>query len=54
MLTKHPRVGQPTILGQLRRIAATPFPYLLYYQVMNDEIVVIAVRHGAREPMAGP
>ena len=34
----------------MRRIPATPYPYLIFYEVSGDEIVVHAVRHSARDP----
>jgi len=32
----------------------SPFPYLLYYQVLpeRDEVIIIRVRHGARRRWA--
>ena len=40
----------------MRRIAATPEPYLIFYEPVGGEVVVIGVRHGARDPVhdAGP
>jgi plasmid stabilization system protein ParE len=29
---------------------ARKFPYVVYYKVVEDEIVVIAVLHGSRDP----
>jgi toxin ParE1/3/4 len=31
-----------------------PYPYLIFYEVAGDEIVVHAVRHGARDPSGMP
>jgi plasmid stabilization system protein ParE len=31
-----------------------PYPYLIFYEVKEDEVVVIAVRHGARDPVGMP
>jgi len=32
----------------------TPYPYLVFYEVGDGEIVVHAVRHGARDPSGSP
>ena len=34
----------------VRRITTTPYPYLIFYEVADAEIVIHAVRHGARDP----
>lgn len=40
-----PCVDGDTRRGQLRR-----FPYVVYYEVHEDEILVLAVWHGRRDP----
>jgi plasmid stabilization system protein ParE len=32
----------------------TPYPYLIFYEATNDEIIIHAVRHGARDPSNNP
>jgi toxin ParE1/3/4 len=34
----------------IRRMTTTPNPYLIFYQVTDAEIIIHAVRHGARDP----
>jgi toxin ParE1/3/4 len=34
----------------IRRIATTPYPYLIFYEATDAEIIIHAVSHGAREP----
>lgn len=34
----------------IRRITTTPYPYLIFYEVTDAEIMIHAVRHGARDP----
>ena len=34
----------------LRRILTRPYPYVIFYKVTDAEIILHAVRHGAREP----
>jgi hypothetical protein len=31
-----------------------PYPYLLFYEVKDDEVVIVGVRHGARGPGSMP
>ena len=50
LLTEHPFAGQITSLKPMRRIVATPYPYLVFYEPDDDEIVIIGVRHAARAP----
>jgi len=54
LLLKYPHSGQKTSIGRLRRIAAVPYPYLIFYEATEDEIVVIGVRHAARDPASMP
>lgn len=54
LLLVHPCSGRRTSNPRLRRIAVTPYPYLVFYEVMHDEIIIHAVRHGARDPASMP
>ncbi len=54
MLIQFPLVGQPTRLTWLRRIVTGPYPYVIFYEVSGDEVVIHAVRHGARQPSSMP
>jgi toxin ParE1/3/4 len=54
LLLLHPDAGQRTSKGRLRRMVASPYPYLIYYQANEDEIVIHGVRHGARRPSSMP
>jgi plasmid stabilization system protein ParE len=40
---------QPNDIG-LRRVLLPAFPYLIIYQIVGDEIRVIAVAHARRQP----
>lgn len=53
-LVEHPDIGQRTSHPRLRRITATPYPYLVFYEITGDEVVVIGVRHAARDPGSMP
>jgi toxin ParE1/3/4 len=54
MLLQHPGVGQLTSKGRLRRIGASPYPYLIFYRETGTEIVIHGVRHSARNPSSMP
>jgi toxin ParE1/3/4 len=54
LLLEHPHAGQLTSKGRLRRLIASPYPYLIFYQATEDEIVIHGVRHSARRPSSMP
>jgi toxin ParE1/3/4 len=54
LLSRYPHAGQLTTKGGLRRVVASPYPYLIFYRAAEDEIVIHGVRHGARRPSSKP
>jgi plasmid stabilization system protein ParE len=54
LLLTHPRIGVRTEDPAIRRVNTSPYPYLIFYEVTEDEIIVHAVRHGARDPSGMP
>ncbi len=50
----YPRIGTQTDEPGLRRVHARPYPYLIFYEVLGDEIIVHAVRHAVRDPSGMP
>jgi toxin ParE1/3/4 len=50
LLLRHPRAGQLTSNGRLRRLVVSPYPYLIFYEATEDQIVIHGVRHAARRP----
>jgi len=50
-LADVPEMGETGEMAGIRRLVATPFPYLIFYEVAADEIII---RHGARRPLVGP
>jgi toxin ParE1/3/4 len=54
LLLTHPRIGVRTDDPAIRRINTSPFPFLIFYEIANDEIIIHAVRHGARDPASMP
>lgn len=53
-LTEHPFGGTMTSLADMRRIVVKPYPYLIFYLVEDQEIVVVGIRHAARDPQTMP
>jgi toxin ParE1/3/4 len=54
LLPLHPYAGQRTSEPRLRRLAATPYPYLVFYEVTETEVIIVGVRHMARYPSTKP
>jgi plasmid stabilization system protein ParE len=50
LLLRYPLAGAVTDDPTIRRITATPYPYLIFYEATDVEIIIHAVRHGARDP----
>jgi toxin ParE1/3/4 len=54
LLPRYPWAGAPTDDPTIRRVATTPYPYLVFYEATDSEIIVHAIRHGARDPSENP
>jgi len=54
LLIEQPRMGQPTDLEGIRRLLVSPYPYLIFYRVTEDAVVILRVRHAARNPSGAP
>jgi toxin ParE1/3/4 len=50
LILRYPLAGATTDDPIIRRIATTPYPYLIFYETTDAEIIIHAVRHGARDP----
>ena len=50
MLLRYPPAGAVTDDPAIRRLTTTPYPYLIFYEATGDEVIIHAVRHGARDP----
>jgi toxin ParE1/3/4 len=48
LLLQFPLSGPVTENPAIRRMTTAPHPYVIFYQVTENEIVIHAVRHGAR------
>ena len=54
LLPRYPNIGRRTSDPSIRRLMATPYPYLVFYEVTDAEIIIHAVRHAARDPSSMP
>ena len=54
LLVNYPQSGQSTSIESMRRVVVSPFPYLLFYKLVGNDVVIVGVRHGARDPEASP
>ena len=50
----YPHVGASTGDPSIRRMTASPYPYLVFYEATEAEIIIHAVRHAARDPSGMP
>jgi toxin ParE1/3/4 len=54
LLPTHPSLGARTDDPAIRRLAAPPYPFLVFYEATENEIIIHAVRHAARDPSGMP
>jgi toxin ParE1/3/4 len=54
LLRLYPQIGARTDDPAIRRMVARPYPYLIFYEVSDEEVVIHGVRHGARNPSGMP
>lgn len=54
LLAEQPGAGKRTSDPLTRQMALTPYPYVLFYEWDEFEVIVVAVRHGARDPRSMP
>ena len=50
LIELQPDAGLKTSLPRVRRIFLTPYPYLIDYDVGDEETVVLRFRHTSRNP----
>ncbi len=51
MLRDHPHAEQITSRQNVRRVVLTPYPYVIFYRVAGEEIIIERFRHAARRPL---
>jgi toxin ParE1/3/4 len=54
LLLQFPHIGTRTNDPTIRRMTTSPYPYLIFYEATDAEIIIHAVRHGARDPSSMP
>ena len=54
LIALHPHAGRLTSRHGLRRIVVQHYPYLIFYTVSENEIVIHGARHAARRPSSTP
>jgi toxin ParE1/3/4 len=54
LLLLHPHIGTRTDDPVIRRLTTSPYPYMVFYEATESEIIIHAVRHGARDPSGMP
>ncbi len=54
LLMTHPAIGTRTDDPTIRRMTASPYPYLIFYEATEAELIIHAVRHAARDPARMP
>jgi toxin ParE1/3/4 len=52
LLAHHPYAGQATDLPGVRRLVVSPYPYLIFYRVTDNEVIVQRMRHTSRRSRA--
>ena len=54
LLAVHPHIGIRTSDRSIRRLTTLPYPYFVFYEISETEIIIHAVRHTARDPSSMP
>jgi plasmid stabilization system protein ParE len=48
-LRKSPYRGRPGLVDNTREILFAPWPYIVVYEIAEEHVVVLRVRHAARD-----
>lgn len=48
LLGEYPKLGRETDVPRVRMTPVVHYPYVVYYAVLEDEVIVLHIRHGAR------
>jgi toxin ParE1/3/4 len=54
LLLVYPDIGIRTVDPAIRRLTTPPYPYCVFYEATEAEIIIHAVRHAARDPSGMP
>jgi toxin ParE1/3/4 len=50
LIASRPRIGAITTDPGIRRMNTSPYPYLIFYEIGDGEIIIRRVRHMAQKP----
>jgi toxin ParE1/3/4 len=51
-LGDFPYMARRTDWPDVRVRIVNPFPYLIFYTIRNEEVLILHIRHGARRPIS--
>lgn len=54
LLSQFPGMGSTTDDPSIRRMTTPPYPYLIFYEPTETEVIIHAIRHAARDPSDMP
>jgi plasmid stabilization system protein ParE len=49
LLAQFPEIGHPQSMEAVRKVMTRKYLYLIYYSCDANEIVILTIRHSARE-----
>jgi len=53
LIGEHPHIGRDSGERNTRVLRVGRYPYLIYWSVMDDGVVIVHIRHTARRPWRG-
>jgi len=51
-LAQYPRIGPVKYRGDVRMFPVRRSPYLIFYTMAEDEVVILTIRHSSRRPLS--
>jgi plasmid stabilization system protein ParE len=51
---QYPLSGRPTDEAGVRYVNTGKYPYLIFYEIFDVEVVIMRIMHGARNPRSMP
>ena len=49
LIGEYQKIGRATDIEGVRVLPVVKYPYLVYYMIRTDEVVIAHIRHGARD-----
>jgi plasmid stabilization system protein ParE len=53
LLEFQTEAGQATNRPGQRRMVVSPYPYMIFYRICDDSVIIQRIRHTARRPIGG-